>query len=170
MIMTPFSAHMSNCGKPLHIWTTPLASEFFSIIDNYRACIESLYWVVMTMYFYEWQESVYQTENLVVKIHSVYQSLYERRMYEILLSWNCMHNPASWAFNSLYNREMVLFNVKENTILWNICRQVWDRVKKGVQSILYGPLIKMIDDSKRSTYLNQVQVISMETDKHTALH
>lgn len=78
--------------------------------------------------------------------------------------------PALWAFNSLYNREMVLFNVKENRILWNICRQVWDRVKKGVQSIQYGPLIKMIDDNKRSTYLNQVQAISVETDKHTALH
>lgn len=49
-------------------------------------------------------------------------------------------------------------------------RQLWSRFKKGVQSILCGPLIKMIDDSKRSTYLNQVQAINMETDKHTDLH
>lgn len=42
--------------------------------------------------------------------------------------------------------------------------------KKGVQPVLYSLPIKLIDANKKSTYLNQVQVISMETNKHTDLH
>lgn len=44
-------------------------------------------------------------------------------------------------------------------------------VKESVRGQVYsGLLIKLIDDSKTSTYLNQVQAISMETDNHTDLH
>lgn len=37
-----------------------------------------------------------------------------------------------------------------------MCKQVKDRLKKGAQLILYGPLIKMTDDSKvEEEYLSQ---------------
>lgn len=41
--------------------------------------------------------------------------------------------------------------------------------KEGVQPILSSLPITLIAGNKKSTYLNQVQVISMETNKHTDL-
>lgn len=62
MIMAPFSAHIPNCDKPLRIWTTPMASEFLSIIDNYRACVKSLLNVDDNV-LYEWWESSSQSSG-----------------------------------------------------------------------------------------------------------